>query len=291
MSSHKDFFYKYYNYEGLKAVLEHSARLWTYANSLPDPLSRNINIKWEFGGFQEITVACVRKQDNPCQKKLGIDYHKFLDKMTAGTLQPDKFVRDLKESFNDEIACLLPQALLCCFSYNKHSLPMWACYAENHSGGVIKFGNLEKTNSPLQEAAKVNYQNERPKCKLTRAIEAGDDRYMREALRESLLTKAQDWQHEEEWRVIHMETATETPEAIAPDIEMMLHGHKLLPFAKEEVTAVYLGAAMLAEHRTAITELVGENYPWAEIYQAQPQEKGLALDFKLVKSWQHELPL
>lgn len=284
MSGNKDFFYKYYSYEGLKATLERGTRLWTYALSLPDPLSRSVNIKWDFGGFQEITVACVRKQDNPYQKNLGIDYQKFLDKMTAGTLQPDKFVRDLKESFNEEIARLRLQALLCCFSQNKHSLPMWACYAENHRGGLIKFGNLEKTNSPLQEASKVNYQNERPKCKLTRAIEAADDRYMQEALRKTLLTKAQDWQHEDEWRVIHLESAEEAPEAIASDTEM-------LPFAKEEVTAVYLGADMPQEHRSAIMELLGEQYPWAEIYQAHPQEKSLTLDFKLIKSWQHELPL
>lgn len=289
--SGKDFFYKYYSYEGLKTTLEHGARLWTYAPGLSDPLSRNMNIKWEFGGFQEITMACVRRQDNPYHRNLGIDYQKFLDKMTAGTLQPDKFVRDLKESFNEEIARLRPQALLCCFSQNKHSLPMWACYAENHRGGVIRFGNLEKTNSPLQDAARVNYQNERPKCKLTRAIEANDDRYMQEALRETLLTKAQDWQHEEEWRVIRLETSAETPEAIAPDVETLLQGRKLLPFAKEEVTAVYLGADMPAEHRAAISELLGEYYPWAEIYQARPQEKALTLDFKLVKSWQQELPL
>lgn len=291
MSGHKDFFYKYYSSEGLKATLESSARLWSYAYGLQDPLSRSIGIKWEFGGFQEITVACMRKQDNPYDKALGIDYQKFLDKMTAGTLQPDKFVRDLKESFNEEIARLRPNALLCCFSQNRHSLPMWSCYAENHRGGIIKFGNLEKTNSPLQEARKVNYQTDRPKCKLTRAIEASDDRYIKEALQLTLLTKATDWQHEDEWRVIYLENPGEAPEAIAPDTELLERGRKLLPFAKEEVTAVYLGADMPVKQRAEITALVNEHYPWAEIYQARPQEKALALDFELVKSWQQELPL
>lgn len=291
MPDHKDFFYKYYNYDGLLATLKHGARLWTYASSLPEPLAADIKIKWEFGGFQEIIVACMRKQDHAGRTNLNINFQKFLDKMTAGTLQPDKFVRDLKESFNLQSAALRPQTLLCCFSQNRHNLPMWFTYAENHRGGLIKFGNLEKTNSPLQAAAPVSYQNERPKYKLVRAIEANDNHCIWGALRQTLLTKARDWQHEAEWRVINLETPAESPEAIAPQAEMLTRGSKLLPFAREEVTAVYLGADMPAAHRTKIMELVTEYYPWAEIYQAHQQAKGLTLDFSLIKSWQHELPL
>lgn len=291
MPDHNNYFYKYYSYDGLMATLKHGARLWTYAPSLPEPLSGKVKLKWEFGGFQEITVACVRMQNHAARNNLSIDFQKFLDKMTAGTLRPDKFVRDLKESFNRQSAALRPQALLCCFSQNRHSLPMWVCYAENHRGGLIKFGNLEKTNSPLRLAAPVSYQNERPKYKLVRAIEACDNHCIWEALRQTLLTKARDWQHEAEWRVINLEAPEESPEAIAPQAEMLTRGCKLLPFAREEVTAVYLGADMPPAHRTKIIKLVTEYYPWAEIYQAQPQEKGLTLDFTLVKSWQHELPL
>lgn len=291
MSDHKDYLYKYYDYEGLKATLETGARLWSYCKGLNEPMCREIKPKWEFGGFQEIMMACVRKQYNPMDKALGIDYEKFLDKMTDGTLKLEKFVNDLKDAFNAEIETMRPHMLVCCFTENKHNLPMWSSYADNHTGGVIKFSNFDKTNSPLAHAHKVHYQNERPKCKLTRAIEAKDDSYILDVLHRLLLTKASDWQYEDEWRALWHEIPSETTEAVAPDAEQLEQGRKLIPFAGEEIAAIYLGMEMPAEHKAEITELINQQYPWAEIYQARPDDKELTLDFDCLKSWQHELPL
>lgn len=289
MSTPKDHFYKYYTYEGLKATLANSARLWLCAKDLQEPVGGHINVKWEFGGLQEIIMACLRKHRD--SRALGIDYQRFLDKMTAGTLQPDKFIRDLKAAFNSDITQLRPRAFICCLTHNRHSLPMWTAYAANHTGGVIKFGNFEKTRSPLLEAQKVTYQNHRPKCKLIRAIEAHDDSCIREALRQLLLTKAKDWEYEEEWRAVHYEPPGAAQEAIAHNAGQIELGRKLIPFAKEEITAIYLGAAMPQIHIDELITLASAKYPWAEIYQARPQAKELALTFDCLKSWQRELPL
>lgn len=291
MSDNKTQLYKYYDYDGLLATLETGARLWSAPLALGEVLSSPVQIKWEYGGYQEITRACVRKQDNPHDKALGIDYQRFLDKMTKGTLQPDQFVNDLKAAFNAELRDLQAKALVCCFSQNKYHLPMWTSYADRQRGGLICFGNFGKTSSPLMEAARVNYHNERPKCKLTRAIEAKDDGYIHEVLRQSLLHKATDWQQEEEWRAIIIESPAEHLEGIAPRAAQLQAGCELLPFAKEEVTAVYLGLAMPLNRRQEITKLLEAEYPWAEVYQAAPHNQNPLLEFERVKSRQYELPL
>lgn len=283
MSEHRNHLYKYYDYEGLKATLQNGARLWSYPQGLLEPAARGMRVKWEYGGMQEIIMACLRKQNNPHGKSLGIDYEKFLDRMTKGVLQPEIFVKDLKAAFNAEVAQLGPQTLVCCFTQNKHSLPMWAFYGENHRGGVIKFADFAKTNSPLLEARKVAYQNERPKCKLAKAIEDDDGSYIAEVLRQIMLTKALDWQYEDEWRAVQLEAPQEVPEAIAPDAEQIKLGRKLLPFAKEEVAAIYLGMDMPFERREEIMALMDEKYPHAEIYAAVTHTKELMLEFEHIK--------
>lgn len=291
MADSKTHLYKYYDYDGLKATLETGARLWSHPRALDEALSSPVLIKWDFGGYQEITMACVRRQDSPHDKALGIDYERFLDKMTRGTLQPEQFVSDLKAAFNAELHTLHEQTLVCCFTKNRYHLPMWSCYGDHHRGGLICFDNFAKTNSPLADAAKVNYHNERPKCKLSRAIEAKDDGYMHDVLRQSLLCKPTDWQQEEEWRAIIVESPTEHLEGIAPEAAQLQAGCELLPFAKEEVVAVYLGLAMPLAQQQEIKALLDAEYPWAEIYQAVPGGKNPQLEFECVKSWQYELPL
>lgn len=291
MSENKTSLYKYYDFAGLKATLETSARLWSQPAALDEMLSSPVNVKWEFGGYQEITLACVRKQDNPHDKALGIDYERFLDKMTRGTLQPDQFVSDLKVAFNAELRALLPRTLVCCFTQNKYHLPMWSCYADHHRGGLIGFGNFAKTNSPLIDASKVHYHNERLKCKLVRAIEARNDSYIHEVLQQSLLCKPSDWQHEEEWRTIMIEDPSDHAEAVALDAKQIQAGCELLPFAKEEITAVYFGLAMLSAQRDELMQLLEAEYPWAEVYQAVPHAKNPMLEFECLKCWQYELPL
>lgn len=291
IDSNHHFLYKYYDLEGLTATLENSARLWSYPQGLLEPMECRTGIKWEYGGLQEIVVACVRKQDDaPGSKSLNIDYQRFLDKMTDGSLVPERFVNDLIDAFNEELRQLQPYCLTCCFTKNGNCLPMWRHYADNHQGGIIRFGNQEKTNSPLINAQKVHYHTEHPRARLAQAIEDTDNSYLLDVLPRLFLAKNPDWKYEEEWRVVSLETPTEPPEAIAPDAEQLALGRKLIPFAKEEVTAVYWGLNMPAAERQKLTELVIERYPWAEIYQARCQRKSLGLEYDCLKSKQYELP-
>ncbi len=83
---------------------------------------------------------------------------------------------------------------IACFSEKRDSIPMWAYYAANHTGLCLKydFGLLDKEeqyNRCIMESLhKVWYTNNRPLDP--------DGTF-------SYLIKAQDWSHEQEWRLVN----------------------------------------------------------------------------------------
>ncbi len=87
---------------------------------------------------------------------------------------------------------------IACFSEKKDSIPMWAYYATNHTGLCLKydFNLLDQkevyNHSIIESLHKVWYTNNRP-------IDP-DGNF-------SFLVKAQDWSHEQEWRLVNWRNA------------------------------------------------------------------------------------
>ncbi len=77
------------------------------------------------------------------------------------------------------------------------------------------------------------------------------------------------WHYEREWRIV-----TSLRDKTKP--------FEILPFAPEEVGAVYLGCKIADRDRQEIIEVSRRKYPTAEIYQAVKHENEYALNFSEV---------
>lgn len=90
-----------------------------------------------------------------------------------------------------------------CFSENPNNILMWSHYANNHKGIVYEFkANLffnSRTNSFNGFPYKVNYPSDRSYPLLSYTL-IGDQRNKQFA--DELLSKAKDWEYEEEYRFI-----------------------------------------------------------------------------------------
>ena len=70
------------------------------------------------------------------------------------------------------------------------------------------------------------------------------------------LSKSEVWSYEKEWRVwCSLRNKTKT--------------YEIIPFAPEEMGAVYLGCKMLDADKTQITDIVLTKYPRAKLFAAE----------------------
>jgi hypothetical protein len=80
------------------------------------------------------------------------------------------------------------------------------------------------------------------------------------------LCKSHVWSYEKEWRIV---TA----------LRDKTQGYEILPFAPEEIGAVYLGCKMTAEDRHEIIDITRSRYPKASIFQAERHASEFSLLF------------
>ena len=91
--------------------------------------------------------------------------------------------------FNEFIQNLTEHTYVSCFSENETSLCMWSYYANNHRGFCVEY----RTDYLEEYVYPVNYSNEcDQEAKIGNIAE----------IEKRMLTKATDWKHEREWRML-----------------------------------------------------------------------------------------
>ena len=141
---------------------------------------------------------------------------------------------------------------------------MWSHYAQNHTGAVVKFLALPEVDSPLMLAASVRlYREHMPRLSFASLLDFYEARAR--VLETITLSKSEVWSYEKEWRIV----------AALRDKTL---DHEILPYAPEEVGAVYLGCRMAAEDRSEIVDIT-RLYRSATIFQAEKHEGEFALRF------------
>jgi hypothetical protein len=126
-------------------------------------------------------------------------------------------------------------------SASNNNILLWSHYAAGHSGICLQFLAME--NTPFfNRAQRVDYLIDYPQVHLH------DDPLWH--IKSFLLTKANDWNYEQEWRIID----TDGP------------GEKV--FSEELLVGVILGARIASEDRDYILNLVERRKAPIKIYQA-----------------------
>lgn len=286
----KEYFYKYYSASSTKLVLSNCSRKWTGPLELNDPFDNQFDLHMD-----EDRDALAQKLNDKFIKAITSDeavsippiftgiaeYWKNVLKDSNRELTPEELdgwleaakegVANLaasNERTNQEVRSILEDTTIFCLAETHDNLLMWAHYTKNHTGAVIKFLNVLDMDSPLKLAQPVKYSREMPKMNYENLLDKRD--FINNIYNLITLTKSIDWAYEKEWRIVSaLRDKSNTSE--------------ILPFASEELGAVYLGCKMLNEDKEEIINATTNNFPKAEIYQASKHDKEFKLVFEKIK--------
>ncbi len=140
----------------------------------------------------------------------------------------------------------------------KDNIQMWSHYANHHTGFCLEFqtaNNFFGRALPIEEKY---YSPERPCLNL---IEHPNP----EKIVKALLTKAKDWEYEEEWRIIDH-----------------INGPGPQTYPPEALSGVILGCRISPENRQRITQLCRARNPQPTIYWAEEKDREFGLDIRLI---------
>ena len=153
---------------------------------------------------------------------------------------------------------------ICCLSAVRDDILMWSHYAKAHQGFCLEFSSdlhvidLPRTKRRVLPLP-IMYSPTYPVVILGQRDNRDD---LHKMVRQIFLTKAEQWNYEDEWRMI------------------ILHKTKegLYKFPPQCLTGVIFGCLMLDEHKDKIPLWCKDREPVIKYYQAQEREDSYSLD-------------
>lgn len=136
-----------------------------------------------------------------------------------------------------------------CLSEAKDNILMYAYYGNGHKGYCLEFDTNLITQSLNCKIYPVQYQDEYPDYKYSECDSS------LEHLKKRLLTKASDWKHEKEYRIIKL------PQDLPKD--------RMIPFSPESLTGITFGCLIDPSVQKAIENINNERPNPLKIYKLQ----------------------
>jgi hypothetical protein len=176
------------------------------------------------------------------------DREKLLEGIDAGGPEfIQKLLDGVQDDFTNEVGVLS-------LSAKRDDLLMWSHYSDGHRGVCLEFSMDEKT-SFVYEAGPVFYSNEYP------TLSFFSD--PREKLAKALMTKADRFKYEEEWRIFAIE-----------------RGAGPHPFDPNILTGVIFGCKVTPEAEQKVRSWVSEGKSKPIFYRASPKPDKFELDIE-----------
>lgn len=144
---------------------------------------------------------------------------------------------------------------MCSLSARNDSVLMWSHYAANHTGICLRFA--APPGSMFALAGEVRYQRERPVINRIKMSKPQPDLA---AWLDALLTKADFWSYEEEWRVLRTLPAG------------------IVPFPPQQLNGLILGARVTAQTVQALRDWMQERKAPLELFWAVPCQATFRLE-------------
>ena len=282
-------FFKYANREAARTILESGTLRWSTPGTLNDPYDMQFNLHVEVDrdevkrlALEKLWEAHYGLEEPSVGNVMGLLIRAFRGSFPRFTREEfeqeygeaieeglNRFERALPR-FHDEIHTEISRSKILCLSEIADSSPMWAYYAENHQGVVLKFRSIAEFDSPWVTARRIEYHDDMPRlldadflADLAAGRIALDARTILDRL---IYTKSSAWAHEREWRIYTGDGRAR--EAAFEDV----------PFHPIELEAVIFGCRMPVEEKGAFSDLIAERYPHAQLLQAQRDEKNFRLN-------------
>lgn len=287
-------FYKYYTSTTALAVLENGTTRWSAPKLFNDPFDLPSQMHYSFSG-EEAAHALIDKLilmaygDAPIVGDKNNQYIKLCEAFSLSHNKPPRkvFRKTLsktivevskkfsifKEKNNLKLSRIRDECAIFCVTEAKDNLLMWAHYAENHTGCVVKLRCIEGADQFLHYAQKVKYVDSYP-------VILGLSAYVRKLLGQSTkeltpdelvdkftLTKSKHWEYEQEWRVVSGLKDTEA-------------GYDYWNLLENEIEEVYIGCKANANFVNKLLILLNNSYPNVSVFLAKNNMQNYSLSFE-----------
>ena len=282
-------FFKYYTAESSILTLENNTRKWSTPLLFNDPFDNHFDLYFEDLSEElayELAIRYIKivtsselldedqlnalAPDVSQMRSMCMNNPALININELKSCLPNNMLRKMRNAVdkiprvNTDVRKQMADTLIFCVSESCDNILMWSHYAKNHTGAVIEFLSLHEEDSPLRAAQPVHYSKILPRVKFADIFIF--DTIHTEAHKIITLTKSEAWEYEKEWRVIST-------------LRDKMQSYQLLPFAPEEVGAVYLGCRICKTHKEKIIQITREKYPSAKIFQAEKHQTEFALNF------------
>lgn len=145
---------------------------------------------------------------------------------------------------------------VCCFSEKRDNILMWAHYAKQHTGFCLEFDIDNDFFRPITRAIKVEYDTILPELNLMQL-----SNYPSRELGIKLLIKADDWEYEQEWRIVETKK-----------------GPGIQNFPEDALSGVILGCRISQENKENIFRWCRKRKHQPTLYEAREKQKEFGLD-------------
>lgn len=262
----KQFFYKYVSARTALLILQNKKLKYSSPLTFNDPFDVQTKIDY---GFELTDLFSLLRA------KFDHGVEKFVDKF-----------KDEHKKLNDWWRQEVKGSRVFCVAEENDNLLMWAHYAEDHQGAVIKFECLPSIDNTLCAAMKVNYVNKPP-------VIATLDEYIKsligkheldfDSLYYKLFTSKSDhWAYEKEWRVF-IPSVDNPPPALAKIIDKNDSLSILMHLYPQEIHSVYLGCKMKENVQKDIENNLSRDFSHVQIYKIIKDEREYKLNFEQVR--------
>ena len=137
-----------------------------------------------------------------------------------------------------------------CVLEKKDDMLMWSHYSNAHTGFCLEF---DASREFFLRALDVRYQNERPSLRFVNES--------KEELVNKLLTKAEPWSHEREWRILDHE-----------------NGPGVYQYPRQSLTSIIMGCRIGDRDKADLIKWCFERQGKPKLYEARANKKEFKLD-------------
>lgn len=212
----------------------------------------------------------IMRQKRPQPSRL--EYKNFMQQ-TASQLITN--LNKAQEMVSHAWAAKIDELRILCLSETNDNLLMWAHYAEQHKGAVVRLGCIRERDSVLLAALPVIYTDQVPYIATMEEWirhQTGQQSINYEAyLYKMLTTKSKQWKEEREWRVITLRD---------PDDKGSYNYNYFWP---EEIEAVYFGCCVTDSEIKSVVEKMHPSLSHVELYKARKKKWEFGLEFKRIR--------
>ncbi|MFC1824860.1 DUF2971 domain-containing protein [Thermodesulfobacteriota bacterium] len=234
-----------------------------------------------------IFMGILKARQNYKKGSRRIPKHVFDVLRKAGDESAAKQAEQYFENLNSWWRNFVKASRVFCVAEEHDNLLMWAHYAKDHTGAVIKFKCLRELDTVLCIAGKVDYVEKPP-------VIANRDEYIKyitgqdtqtinhdSLIYKQFLSKSNHWCYEKEWRVWKPPYNPANP-VVPKDSKGKEILFYLEPFNPQEIHSIYFGCKMDDGDRKKIENELSGDFRHVNKYLCHRNESEYKLDFELI---------